>query len=128
MLREYQLLIPILLNDHQPVPAAIRLWIEQRLCECFGGFTRQSGLEGAWVAPDGTIMRDWLDGYLIAAADSSLVFEAATEIGDALAQQAMYLRLPDMSAVIVPVGCHVGDSHAALVTDRGSSGSQVVSP
>lgn len=122
MLREYQLLIPTVLNDHEPVPSALRMEIEHSLCDRFGGFTRQMGLEGAWRAPNGTIIRDRLDGYLIAATDPSVVIRTAAEIGGVLSQQAVYLRLPDMTAVIVQAQ-HAGSVPvAALVANHGNGG------
>lgn len=102
-LSEYLLLIPIHFNSGLPVPLDLRAAIERAMCERFGGFHVDRGHEGAWVAPDGRRYDDVSDAYILAATDPARMIAFAREVGAVLAQHAVYLRLPNNRAVIVPI-------------------------
>ena len=103
MLREYQLLLPTVLNSGLRVPDAVFSVIERRICERFGGYTKASDLQGAWIAPDGEVCRDRLVSYAIAVNSGAEIVSFAHNVGALLSQHSIYLRHPDNSVTIISV-------------------------
>jgi hypothetical protein len=102
-LSEFRLLVPTTLNTREPIGLERRSLIETAMIERFGGFTVDRGLEGAWVAGDGTIYHDCSDEYAIAATEQESVLAFAHELGLLLQQRSVYVRLPNNYIAIVDV-------------------------
>lgn len=73
------LLIPKVGNDGVPFPDIAFATLEDVLLDLAGGFTRLGDVEGAWRAPDGTIMRDESRQYAVTL-DAHLAEGAIREI------------------------------------------------
>jgi len=58
-------LVPLLDNQGNAFPESAFGVFERVLLDLAGGFTRRSDVEGAWRAPDGTIMRDVSRSYVV---------------------------------------------------------------
>ncbi len=113
-LSEYLLLVPTEFNSGSPVPRELRAAIERAMCDRFGGFRVDRGHEGAWIAPDGRRYDDVADAYILAAVDPTRMIAFAREVGALLDQHAVYLRLPNNRAVILPIDDRRSSSRGAF--------------
>lgn len=105
-MREYKILIPICRDsDGRPVDSAVWNWLENRLCEQFGGFTRGPHVDGAWKDANGEIIRDRSRVYYVAGdGPYRRVWRLCEEIAARFDQQCVYVSSGGYARLVYRVG------------------------
>lgn len=79
-------------------------WVERRAAELFGGFTWDASMRGGWVSPDGGLVTESMERFLLAI-DSlgslALLVAFARECGAKLGEHSVYISALGMSEIVL---------------------------
>lgn len=98
----HTLYVPKLSSDGTGVPLELTSWIENRLVDLGGGFTRLSA-NGGWKGADGCVVHDDLLLYVVDLAKASplILGSIAQRVAADLGQEVVYLTVQTLDVIHV---------------------------